>query len=46
MESKQSDTTGKVKELQELLKKTQALPQVQELSEKIIEAEVEEARNK
>lgn len=44
MDSKDNDRNRQVKELKELLKRTQALPQMQEVSEEEIEAEVEEVR--
>jgi hypothetical protein len=49
-ESKQSNNTDtrnkSVEELQKLFKKTQALPQVQTISDEMIAEEIEKTRNK
>jgi hypothetical protein len=46
MNAKGKDQNRQIEQLQKLLKKTQKLPQVQELSEETIAAEVEEVQNK
>jgi len=46
MIAKDIDQNRQIVQLKKLLKKTQALPQVQDLSTETIEAEVEEVQNK